>query len=101
MKTKFIITAAALFLSAGASFADSINSGNWPAINVTSTLSRAQVKQDLASAKDHHQLMTGDLYPAQQADVTSNLTRNEVRAQAIKYAEMNRNNHSSNEYLGG
>ncbi len=101
MKTKLIITAAALLLSAGASFADSINDGSWPVIKFTPTLSRAQVKQELATAREHGQLMMGDVYPMQQSAVTSNLTRNEVRAQAIKYAEMHRNDHSSNEYLGG
>ena len=101
MKTKFIITAAALLLSAGASFADSVNDGSWPVTKFTPTLSRAQVKQELATAKERGLLMTGDVYPMQQSAVNSNLTRNEVQAQAIQYATMNRNNHSSNEYLGG
>lgn len=101
MKTKLIITAAALLLSAGASFADSINSGSWPETHFTPTLSRAQVKQELAVARQHGQLMMGDIYPASQSVVTSNLTRNEVRAQAVQYAKMNRDIHSSNEYLGG
>lgn len=101
MKTKFFITAAALLLTAGASFADSINSGSWPVIKFTPTLTRAQVKQELATAKERGLLMKGDVYPVQQSSVTSKLTRNEVRAQAIQYATMNRDNHSSNLYLGG